>query len=76
VRFTQADPTAGSPASVQVEESTAPINVAAGMVASVFDGAVQFTYGWNLSVDHRRRYWGLGFSFIKLAGAIAGGVTE
>lgn len=76
VRFTQSDPATTSPAQVHVEESTAPINVAAGLVASVFDGAVQFTYGWNLSVDERRRYWGVGFSFIKLAGAIAGGVTE
>ncbi len=43
------------------------VQVAAGPVVSLFDNNLQFTYGWNLSADRKRRYFGVGFSFIKIA---------
>ncbi len=43
------------------------VQVATGPVVSLFDNKLQFTYGWNLSADRKRRYFGVGFSFIKIA---------
>ena len=34
--------------------------------AAVFDGIVQFTFGWNLNIEQKRTYVGLGFSFVNV----------
>jgi len=56
----------GGLASATLEESNADIHVGAGLVASLFDNAVQCTYGWNLNVPIKRGYFGLGFSFFRV----------
>jgi len=50
------------------------IDVGAGLVASLFENAVQFTYGWNLTSGAPRSYWGVGFSFGGIADKL--GVTN
>ena len=51
---------------------TQRVDVAVGPVLTFFNGAVTWTYGWNLTVDEKRRYWGIGFSFVNLARRISG----
>ncbi|MGA2268846.1 MAG: hypothetical protein ABSH44_10295 [Bryobacteraceae bacterium] len=50
-------------------DSPAAVQVGAGFVGSVFGGMVQFTFGWDLNVEAPRAYWGVGFSFTKVAQA-------
>ncbi len=40
-------------------------DLAVGGVATLFNGALQFTYGRDLTADRDRSYWGIGFSFIR-----------
>jgi hypothetical protein len=40
-------------------------DLAVGGIASLFGGAVQFTYGSNLTAERDRSYWGVGFSFLR-----------
>lgn len=40
--------------------------IGVGPMLSLFDGALQFTYGWNLSLQSRPAYFGVGFSFLQL----------
>jgi len=47
------------------------IQVGTGVSASLFSNALQFTYGWNLSVGDKRSYWGIGFGFIEIGQEIA-----
>ncbi|MGH9664017.1 MAG: hypothetical protein ACRD9L_06315 [Bryobacteraceae bacterium] len=54
------------PASGLLTAPSSQVQVGAGFVASIFAGAVQFTYGWNLNVSSSRSYWGVGFSFVSL----------
>ena len=42
------------------------VQVGAGVVGSLFDNKIQFSYGWNLNVEHRRTYFGIGFGFIEI----------
>ncbi len=42
------------------------VQVGAGVIGSLFDNKIQFTYGWNLNVERRRNYWGVGFGFIEI----------
>jgi len=42
-----------------------------GPVVSIFNNAVQFTYGWDLNVDQRRRYFGIGFGFVEVGKTFA-----
>jgi hypothetical protein len=57
---------AGGVASATLEESTGEIHVGAGFAGSLFDNAVQCTYGWDLNVPTKRGYFGLGFSFFRV----------
>ena len=50
-------------------DAPASVQVGAGFVGSVFGGMVQFTFGWDLNVQAPRAYWGVGFSFTKVAQA-------
>lgn len=51
---------------VTVDTSKRPIDISVGPVVSLWDNAVQFTYGWNLNADSRRTYIGIGFGFVKV----------
>lgn len=48
------------------------IDIAAGLIVSLFDGALQATYGANLTAGKPRSYWGLGFSFVEIAQKLGG----
>lgn len=43
------------------------VQVGAGPIVSFFDNKLHFTHGWNLNVDRKRRYWGIGFGFVEFA---------
>jgi hypothetical protein len=47
------------------------IDILAGLTLSLFDNSVQATYGWALTANKPRSYWGIGFSFIQIAEKIA-----
>jgi hypothetical protein len=47
------------------------VQVGAGVIASLFDDKLQFTYGWNLNVEKRRSYFGVGFGFIEIGKELA-----
>jgi len=42
------------------------VQVGAGLIGSLFDNKIQISYGWNLNVDRRRTYFGVGFGFIEI----------
>jgi hypothetical protein len=42
------------------------VQVGAGVIGSLFDNKLQFSYGWNLNVENRRDYFGVGFGFIEI----------
>jgi hypothetical protein len=44
----------------------------AGVVLSLFNNKLDFTYGWNLNEDQRRRYFGIGFEFLAVGKTLAG----
>ena len=46
------------------------VQVGTGIVTSLFHNMIQFTYGWNLNVDRKREYWGVGFGFVEIATAL------
>jgi hypothetical protein len=48
-----------------VTQSANRIDVSVGPIVSVFDNAIQLSYGWDLTVSGKRAYWALGFSFVK-----------
>lgn len=50
--------------------SSSDINIGLGVQASLFDGVLQFTYGWNLQADKKRQYLGVGVSFVNIAKAL------
>jgi hypothetical protein len=47
------------------------VQVGTGVLYSLFDNAIQFTNGWNLNVDRKRAYFGIGFSFVKFTEKVA-----
>jgi len=68
VSFTDWDDPAFNQATGQFTAGTnaSDIEITTGVVGGVFDGIVQFTFGWNLNVDQKRPYFGLGFSFVNV----------
>lgn len=50
-------------------DAAATVQIGAGFVGSLFGGALQFTYGWDLNIEAPRSYWGIGFSFVKIGQA-------
>jgi hypothetical protein len=58
--------TPGSPPSVVSTQSSKVFDVGAGPVVTLFNGALQFSYGWDLNVEKRRTYVGIGFGFVKV----------
>lgn len=68
VSFTDWDDPAFNQATGQFAAGTnaSDIEITTGVVGGMFDGIVQFTYGWNLNVEQKRTYFGLGFSFVNV----------
>jgi len=68
VSFTDWDDPAFNQATGQFAAATnaSDIEITTGVVGGVFDGIVQFTFGWNLNVEPNRTYFGLGFSFVNV----------
>ncbi len=46
------------------------VQIGAGPTVGLFNNMVQFTYGWNLNADRKRRYFGVGFGFIEIANTV------
>jgi len=46
--------------------------VGAGLVLSLFDNNLQFTWGYNLNASRKNRYFGVGFGFIEIGKRLAG----
>ena len=47
------------------------IQVGTGVIYSLFGNSIQFTNGWNLNVDRKRAYFGVGFSFVDFTKKVA-----
>jgi len=47
------------------------VQVGAGLIGSLFDDKIQFSYGWDLNVEKRRTYFGVGFGFIEIGKELA-----
>ena len=46
----------------------ADVQVGTGPIISLFNNKLHFIpIGWNLNVDRKRRYWGIGFGFVEFA---------
>jgi len=44
------------------------VQVGTGPIVSLFNNKLHFIpIGWNLNVDRKRRYWGIGFGFVEFA---------
>ena len=52
------------------------VQVGAGVIGSLFDNKLQFSYGWNLNVEHRRSYFGVGFGFIEVGKEVTKYITK
>jgi hypothetical protein len=46
--------------------------VGAGVVGSLFNNNLQFTYGYNLNAGRKNSYFGVGFGFIEVGKRLAG----
>lgn len=64
------DPSFDAASGQFIDTDANKIEITAGLTFSLFDNALQFTYGWNLNVEQDRRYFGVGFSFFRLADKI------
>jgi hypothetical protein len=60
------DPSFDLATSKFVNTSGTNVQVGAGVIGSLFDNKLQVSYGWNLNVEHRRNYFGVGFGFIEI----------
>jgi hypothetical protein len=62
------DPNApAQPVTTTSSPTSRSLQVAAGPILTLFDGAVLAAYGWNLNVPRQRRWAAVGFSFVELA---------
>jgi hypothetical protein len=67
-----ADPRDFDPSTNQFTKTNGSnFQVGVGPTISIFNNALQFTYGWNLNVDQRRRYVGIGFGFVEVGKTFA-----
>ncbi len=48
------------------------VQVGAGVVGMLFNNKLQLSYGYNLNADQKRRYFGVGFSFLDIAKTLSG----
>lgn len=70
------DVTANNGAGAFVNTNGTNVQVGSGFVFSAFDNKLQVTYGWNLNVEQRRRYFGVGFGFIEIGKELAKYVSK
>lgn len=42
------------------------------VLVTLFDNTLHLSYGWNLNVESKRRYFGVGFSFFNLSQRVGG----
>jgi hypothetical protein len=59
-----------------VNTTGANVQVGAGVIGSLFDNKLQVSYGWNLNVEKRRTYFGVGFGFIEVGKEVAKYVSK
>jgi hypothetical protein len=59
-------PVADAAPTMSVDEPEKQIDVSAGLVFSLFDNAVQFSYGKTLTASQKRDYFAVGFGFVKV----------
>jgi hypothetical protein len=72
VTVSRGDPAnAASPLQRKATDNRPQIGLGSGIVLSVFDGALQYSYGYSLVSDSKRRYHALGFSFFEVAKRLA-----
>jgi hypothetical protein len=60
----------GGGAPVTTTSTPDGFDLAVGGVITLFDGALQLTWGRDLTASTAHAYWGIGFSFIRTVGAI------
>jgi hypothetical protein len=66
------NPTANDGAGAFTTTSGANFEVGAGVVGSLFNNNLQFTYGYNLNAGRKNSYFGVGFGFIEVGKRLAG----
>ena len=52
------------------------VEIGTGLVLTLFHDTLHLSYGWNLNVESKRRYFGIGFSFFNLSQQIGGLITN
>lgn len=52
------------------------VQVGAGIVGMLFHNNIQFSYGYNLNAEVKRRYFGVGFSFIDFTKKVVNAIKE
>jgi len=65
INFKEATECTGQPVACRVADGSS-FQLGVGPTFTLFNGALQFTYGWNLSVNGNPSYVGVGFSFLQL----------
>ncbi len=66
------NPAANNGAGAFTTTTGANFEVGAGVVGSLFDNNLQFTYGYNLNASRKNSYFGIGFGFIEVGKRLAG----
>jgi len=64
------DPAIGVNGSFLDFRSDKDLEVGVGIVFSLFNGLLQFNYGWNLHVKDHRQYWSIGLGFLDITDKI------
>ena len=70
------NPTANMGAGGFTTTTGSNFEVGAGIVGSLFDNNLQFTYGFNLNADRKRAYFGIGFGFVEVGKRLAAFISQ
>lgn len=68
---TRSDTNPTTPLQRKVTEEKQQIGLSSGIILSAFDGALQYSYGYSLVTQNKRRYHSVGFSFFEVAKRLA-----
>ena len=52
------------------------VEIGTGFMLTLFHNTLHLSYGWNLNVESKRRYFGVGFSFFNLSQRVGGLITN
>ena len=52
------------------------VEIGTGFMLTLFHNTLHLSYGWNLNVESKRRYFGVGFSFFNLSQRVGGLLTN